>query len=553
MKALTPIKVKTPITIIALFLFLNTVNAQSFVWAKSVGSVYDENISSIRIDNQHNLIICGNCSGNCLFGAIMFPDSAAFIAKYDSTGYVNWVIRAGNYSAGGTFLPFLYTNLEINSQNEIYAIGAFADTGIVGSITLTSTQPENIFLAKIDSGGNIIWARRIADHADGLDIAFDLYNNIIITGHMRDTAHFDSVTFINYGSPLTPDIFIAKYDSSGILLWAKQAGGTNFDVAYSVSCDDSANIFIGGELNGDANFDAATLIVLTHSGFVAKYNAAGNAQWVNYSGYCSFAVAADSAGNCYSGGYYYGSAVFDTISLSYPVGSGIFVAKLNPAGAYQWARGSSAYINSSEVTELKIDESGNCYAIGNFEDSLYVDNVHFTQPGPIASTHAAFILEFTPSGQAIAGKRSLNVSPSDAFATAFDVKNCEVAFAGVFRDTPPAIYFDNDSLLSNGMHDMFISRMNSCLATATASENSFDLFTIYPNPNDGVFSISLTANIRNGKLTIYSVPGQIVFENSINSVSRKELHVRNISPGIYFIKVFDGETSYCKKLIVEQN
>jgi len=297
----------------------------------------------------------------------MFSDSAAFIAKYDSSGNINWVIRAGDYSAGGAFLPFLYTNLEINSQNEIYVLGTFADTGIVGSITLTSTEPQNIFLAKIDPGGNVMWARRIADHADGTDIAFDLNNNIVITGRMRDIAHFDSVTFINYGSPLTPDIFIAKYDSSGLLLWAKQAGGTDYDVAYSVSCDDSGNIFIGGELNGDANFDAATLPVPTHSGFVAKYNAAGNAQWVKSSGYCSFAVAADSAGNCYSGGYYSGTAVFDTISLSNP---GIFVSKLNPAGAYQWARGSSAYSNSSSVTELKIDESGNCYAIGSFMDSL---------------------------------------------------------------------------------------------------------------------------------------------------------------------------------------
>ncbi len=272
-------------TFIVFFLFLSTTKAQPFSWVRGVGSAGDENISTIRIDNEGNLITCGNCSGNCLFGSVMFPDSAAFIAKYDSSGNVNWVIRAGDYSAGGTFLPFLHTNLEISSQNYIYAIGVFNDTGIVGNVTLIGNQPQNIFLSKIDSGGNVIWARKIADHAEGTDIALDQSDNIVITGRMRDTAHFDSVTFINFGPPLWPDIFIAKYDSSGTLIWAKQAGGQNSDVAYSVSCDDAGNIFIGGEIHGDANFDTITLTVTTHSGYVVKYNASGAAQWAKYSGY----------------------------------------------------------------------------------------------------------------------------------------------------------------------------------------------------------------------------------------------------------------------------
>jgi len=545
---------KTVAAVFTLLIFISAAYAQPFTWVKSVGGVNDENISSIRIDDRHNLISCGNCSGNCSFGSIVFADSAAFIAKLDSSGNAVWVIRAGDYSAGGTFLPFLNTNLEINSLNEIYAIGVFADTGIVGNTILTSTQPENIFLAKIDSGGNVLWARTVADHAAGMDIALDPNNNVVITGRMRDTAHFNGVTFINFGISPSPDIFISKYDSSGNLIWAKQAGGSDYDIAYSAACDDSGNIFIGGELNGDANFDGASLTVPTHSGFVAKYNAAGNAQWADYSGYCSFAVEADSVGNCYSGGFISGTAQFDTISVSSPAGHGIFVSKLNPAGVYQWARGSSAQITSSAVTELKIDENGNCYASGYFQDSLFVDDVQFIQPGPTALTHAAFILEFTPSGEAIAGKRPMNDNPSDAFGTAIDIRDCDIAFAGVFRDTPPAIYFENDSLLSIGMHDLFISRINSCLFTSVdyESESASDQIRIYPNPNEGTFTVSFNDNYGDARLTIYSVTGEIIYESS-TAISENQINVRNISAGIYFLIVAAGEKNYCRKFIVDMN
>ncbi len=247
--------------------------------------------------------------------------------------------------------------------------------------------------------------------------------------------------------------------------------------------------------------------------------------------------------------------MFDTISLSYPVAHGIFVAQLNSIGAYQWARGSAGYMNSAAVTELKIDEAGNCFAAGYFEDTLLLDNVFFVQPGPTASTHAGFLLEFTPFGQVIAGKRPMNAGTSDAFATAFDIRNCNIAFAGVFRDTPPAIYFDNDSLLSNGMHDLFVSRINTCLFTSFDNEPEIFIenFVVYPNPSKGTFTITLTNPVNEGIFTIYSAMGVKVFEARMNHTSKKEVYLKNISAGIYYIKVSDGEKYYCKKIIIEQD
>ena len=79
---------------------------------------------------------------------------------------------------------------------------------------------------------------------------------------------------------------------------------------------------------------------------------------------------------------------------------------------------------------------------------------------------------------------------------------------------------------------------------------SLSSFGIYPNPNKGTFTIT-TPNISdNGSIEIYSVLGERIFSEPVSFTSKKEINIKNISQGIYFVKVFDEEKSYCKKLIV---
>ena len=86
-----------------------------------------------------------------------------------------------------------------------------------------------------------------------------------------------------------------------------------------------------------------------------------------------------------------------------------------------------------------------------------------------------------------------------------------------------------------------------------ALDNSF---TISPNPTEDSFIILFEGTIMKGTiaiLNILGVPINIGIAENIFNESKKEIHLKNISQGIYFVKVFDGEKSYCKKLIVEHN
>jgi hypothetical protein len=76
---------------------------------------------------------------------------------------------------------------------------------------------------------------------------------------------------------------------------------------------------------------------------------------------------------------------------------------------------------------------------------------------------------------------------------------------------------------------------------------------ILQNPSSGNFTIVFQNMIKTGVIKIYNAVGINIFEEPVFGEFKKDIKLKNISSGIYFVKVFDGEESYCKKLIIEDN
>ena len=88
---------------------------------------------------------------------------------------------------------------------------------------------NDIFLAKFESLGNIIWAKRaggsVSDFCNG--IATDGNGNILITGsYASPLIAFGSTVFTN---PCSIDLYVAKYDNNGNVIWARSHGGSDWD------------------------------------------------------------------------------------------------------------------------------------------------------------------------------------------------------------------------------------------------------------------------------------------------------------------------------------
>jgi hypothetical protein len=112
-------------------------------------------------------------------------------------------------------------------NGDIYVVGAFLGSTITfGSFTLNNAGTlDDIFLAKYDASGNVIWAVRGGgtsfDRAYGCAITSD--NKLIVSGQFYSSSiSLGGITLTNAGAT---DIFIAKYDSSGQLIWIKNATG----------------------------------------------------------------------------------------------------------------------------------------------------------------------------------------------------------------------------------------------------------------------------------------------------------------------------------------
>src|SRR5260221_409050 len=104
-----------------------------------------------------------------------------------------------------------------------------------------------------------LWAKSAGgishDRCNG--ICTDVSGNIYITGWFGAPIVFGTTTLTSTGSQ---DIFIAKYDASGNVIWAKSAGGIYSDQGISVSTDAGGNVFISGSFSSTSiNFGTTIL------------------------------------------------------------------------------------------------------------------------------------------------------------------------------------------------------------------------------------------------------------------------------------------------------
>lgn len=173
----------------------------------------------------------------------------------------------------------------------------------------------------------------------------DHQGNVIVAGSYQGNIIFDGVTLTNAGGN---DLFLVKYNSGGALVWAKRIGGNLDDFANGLAVDASDNIVMVGDFSGTVDFGGTSLTYTTPvfgtapDGFIAKYNPAGLLIWVKQltgsSGDSGSAVAVDSASNVYVACQISSTnAALAPFSLSGSSSTDIAVVKLSPVGVPVWA------------------------------------------------------------------------------------------------------------------------------------------------------------------------------------------------------------------------
>lgn len=307
--------------------------AGEFVWAIQLGGSGWEYARAIAVDAIGNVYVAGNYNGTADFDPSPQVTSALtaaggddiFVVKLNSSGNLLWV-----KSMGGSTTDEAYS-LAVDGSGNVYTTGRFQgiadfDPGIETASLTASGSSDDIFLCKLDASGNYRWAKQIGGGGNdfGMSVALNRAGSAVyVTGYYSGSVDFDpgapTVTLPALGAS---DVFIAKFTTAdGALQWAKGVGGSGYDLGYAVAIDETENVYYTGAFESavDFNPDAAGTDELTSAGgadiFIAKLNVAGNYVWAKRFGSAmpewGQAIAADLENNIYCTGFFQGTVDFD--------------------------------------------------------------------------------------------------------------------------------------------------------------------------------------------------------------------------------------------------
>jgi hypothetical protein len=326
------------------------------------------------------------------FGGITIAHSGGpgrddiFMVKYDVSGNVVWAKKIG--SSGSE----IGQSLTLDPFGNIYITGSFTGTtNFGGGIIYSSSSGRDIFIAKYSNGGSFIWAKRSNSSSGGVgDYSFsvccDNSGNPCITGIFNSgTISFPGSTVTLNNTAIGEDMFIIKYDVSGNLIWAKSAVGKSRGAA--VKSDNFGNFYLSGNYQDTILYETTTLPA-THEFFLAKYNSTGNLLWVKSGIKGAFAgmqnIDIDLAGNVYITGISNAtSLIFDSLTMNNSAAPlyASFVIKLDANGNPIWGK----TVEKSNGFNVSVDPAGDSYFVGSFNrDTVSFDSID------IANTNTGF-------------------------------------------------------------------------------------------------------------------------------------------------------------------
>ena len=516
----------------------------NFIWAGNIGGGGGGWPSSLKTDNVGNIYIAGFFLGTYDFD----PDAGAsfnltsttgssdiYLLKLNNQGVFQWVKSFGGSLADNA------SAIVIDANQNCYVTGYFDGTADFNpdlnlSDSITANGGKDIFIVKVDSNGNLIYASGIGGATDewAYSLATDLQNNLYITGYFTGTVDFDPnlINTVYLTSAGLQDIFILKLDSLGNYLWAKNIGGAGYDYGNSIVFDTIANgsVLLTGSFSGTVDFDPSAAIhsvtsAGTQNSFLLKLDVAGNFQWAQGVGGAmddeETSIALDGIGNIFTTGYFNSSSIsFGSNALAnFTNGGGqedIYLAKFGVCSSHfsvfpdtipqHWFAVNEAY-GSSQLAYTWYWGDGDS-SVAQFPDHVYSS----------------------------AGLYTICLTVNDSMGCADSY--CDTT--NIFRVN------QSSSVISMTVIPQIIT---SIVNVEQGKMNAI----IYPNPTTDEFTIQLSEQNKQAELIVTDLLGEIVVRSTIHGRIRMSAKELNLRSGIYLLTVSTIGSIQNFKLVVGGN
>jgi hypothetical protein len=342
-------------------------------------------------------------------------------------------------------------------EGNVFLAGEATDDGTFGDQKRTGLGGMDFFLAKVSPEGKFLWVRSLGGSLvdRGYGVATDSAGNAYVTGHYQSTdAQANGQTLPNAGDY---DIFIAKYDTSGTLIWIKTAGGKGYDYGHGIVVDSKGDIVVTGAIAGEAKFGDVTVNAgsTTRPIFCAKYDASGNLKWVKATGGkfsgSGHGLGVDANDSIYIGGSGGGTGTMDGVTLDAKSQAGV-VLKLTPSGEGVWAA-TLPGVPSAGFHEITVDATGRTWCAGMFKGVLNGGPVHTTGD----KDNDGVLAHYSPEGKLVWSH--VLQGPATDYCLGVATDNTGRCFVtGEFSDTAT---FAEQSLKTQGATDIFTAAFDA--------------------------------------------------------------------------------------------
>jgi hypothetical protein len=316
------------------------------IWTQQFGSTADDYPQSVALDGSGNSYVAGYTYGD--LDGVSQGNADAFLTKIDSMGSVLWTKQFGTseYDYG--------EGVAVDGSGNIYVVGETE-----GDLVGTNAGEADVFIRKFNSSGATLWTRQFGtpEYDWSPAVAVDGSGSVYVVG---DTGG-------DLGGPnagTRDDMFLRKYNSSGTEQWTKQFGTNKDEDADDVAVDSSGKIYVTGDTDGAFKGKNAG----EDDVFLRKFNAAGKTLWTKQFGTPKDddveRVAIDDSGNIYLAGDTEG----DLAGRNKGDDDG-FLRKFSPSGATLWTR-QFGTAQDEDTEGVAVDGAGRAYVVGNTQGSM---------------------------------------------------------------------------------------------------------------------------------------------------------------------------------------
>lgn len=553
---------KILIIVFAFIIFSDLSKAQTLHWAYNLANPSTmESFTDISSNANNRFAVIG--SGNqgvsldFISGNSNYNSSGLFLAVYNENAAIQWKV-----DLPGT----VSTGIKMNANGEVFVIG----------------RNSLDYLAKYGASGNLIWSTSFTTSLTPSKIVELPNGKIIVAGDGgASTVTLSDNTVVN----LNKGAYLLEFSSSGDLIGAYNISvpaPAQFINIYELTTDASSNIYIGGQLDGIADFDMGSGVsqnTMTngYDAFVAKYNSSFQLQWFKTFGDNNnapkgwdktHAIEVDGSGNIYVGGEFTWTTDFD------PSNPGTYVLTSDDN-----TQGPSGFLlqYSSSGTLNWVKKIGNLNQTGNIyvdradvwlEDIKLYGNSIIVMVGGIGkvdmdpSTDTAYVLMGELSSPSLFfGKYDLTGAYQAAFAVGTTVSMAETrsvglellanetfVTAGTFQKTvdfdPTSAVYNLQVTGSSFDKDLYVAKY-SFATPMGLSENIYSGAKVYPNPFHNRFWINMPATT----CKVYDLQGRLLKEDMVNG---SEIDLSEVNPGAYIIEIFNGTMRVYSGLTIKE-